>query len=175
MFGKENRQILYLFIDYIYHQPHHLLHESLNTKPFENGDHCHFDHFPLEPPSPPPHYEPVVVAPSQAQPLPAPPPKLEPEHKANNSSKTSLLAASTNQSDDEKRVEAKPISDEDSSGTPVKQKLNKLEMEYQAKEKQQLMEIELLRKKLEQTERAMANIIARMDTIPGQKKVRFFY
>lgn len=47
--------------------------------------------------------------------------------------------------------------------------LTKIELEYQLKEKQQLLEIELLRRKLEETERAMANIISKMETIPQKQ------
>lgn len=64
----------------------------------------------------------------------------------------------------------KPESSGSEGGTPIKLKLTKLEMEYKIKEKQQLLEIDLLRKKLEETERAMSNIIARMDSIPSQSK-----
>lgn len=47
--------------------------------------------------------------------------------------------------------------------------LTKIELEYKLKEKQQLLEIELLRRKLEETERAMANIISKMETIPQKQ------
>lgn len=47
--------------------------------------------------------------------------------------------------------------------------LTKIELEYKLKEKQQLLEIELLRRKLEETERAMANIISKMETIPHKQ------
>jgi len=131
--------------NYIYHQPHPLL---LNNNPYENG--CHHDNFP--PPLPP-----------------APLNKVEPpEPNANNSSPS---AYTTNQSDDEKRDEKTKPKEVSVPATAVNAKLNQLESEYQVKERKQLLEIESLRKKLEETERAMANIIARMDTIPGQKKL----
>lgn len=53
--------------------------------------------------------------------------------------------------------------------------LKKFELEQQLKERQQLLEIELLKKKLEETERAMAVIIAKMDSIPSKQQVRYFH
>lgn len=55
--------------------------------------------------------------------------------------------------------------------------ITRIELEYKLKEKQQLLEIELLRQRLAETERAMANIISKMDMIPTQKaqKVRHIY
>lgn len=53
-------------------------------------------------------------------------------------------------------------------------KLTRIELEYKLKEKQQLLEIELLRQRLAETERAMANIISKMDMIPTQAQVRHF-
>lgn len=51
--------------------------------------------------------------------------------------------------------------------------MTRIELEYKLKEKQQLLEIELLRQRLAETERAMANIISKMDMIPTQaQKVR---
>lgn len=49
--------------------------------------------------------------------------------------------------------------------------LKKIELEYKLIERQHLLEIELLKKKLEETERAMTSIIAKMDAIPPQQKV----
>lgn len=46
--------------------------------------------------------------------------------------------------------------------------MTRIELEYKLKEKQQLLEIELLRQRLAETERAMANIISKMDMIPTQ-------
>uniref|UniRef100_A0A336LPL4 CSON010168 protein n=1 Tax=Culicoides sonorensis TaxID=179676 RepID=A0A336LPL4_CULSO len=46
--------------------------------------------------------------------------------------------------------------------------ITRIELEYKLKEKQQLLEIELLRQRLAETERAMANIISKMDKIPTQ-------
>lgn len=53
-------------------------------------------------------------------------------------------------------------------------KITRIELEYKLKEKQQLLEIELLRQRLAETERAMANIISKMDMIPTQAQVRHF-
>lgn len=53
--------------------------------------------------------------------------------------------------------------------------ITRIELEYKLKEKQQLLEIELLRQRLAATESAMANIISKMDMIPTQPhKVRHF-
>lgn len=49
--------------------------------------------------------------------------------------------------------------------------LKKIELEYKLIHRQHLLEIELLKKKLEETERAMTSIIAKMDEIPPQQKV----
>lgn len=175
-FGKiENSS----FIGYIYPPPP-IFHYNNNITSSSYESENHF----IAPP--PPHYEEKPAIELPYTPLP--------------SSSPSTAASTKNQSDDEKTVKD-PSNEYDQmkikvveklggkllevtgtkvdakgeaspSGTPIKLKLTKLEVEYSMKEKQQLQEIDLLRKKLEETERAMANIIARMDSIPGQKKVR---
>lgn len=49
--------------------------------------------------------------------------------------------------------------------------MKKIELEFQLIERQHRMEIELLKRKLAETERAMTSIIAKMEAIPSQPKV----